>query len=164
MSTKTLLISESAAATMRRAAAAAYPDETGGILLGVRSGNTPWVVRAEEFVESTRGRNHFQIEAGATSAAVQRAQSDDIRLGYLGDWHSHPADIGPSRMDLWTLRRYSTVGPGGLATTLIVVRRQNHRWVLDSRRILRCRTVTCLIQLSGDLLPTRATLPGEIDE
>jgi proteasome lid subunit RPN8/RPN11 len=153
MSASEVLIAESAVASMRHAATAAYPNETGGILLGVLADNAPWVVLADELVDSVRGRNHFRIAAGATSDAVSRAQQADPRIGYLGDWHSHPANVGPSRTDLQTLQRYATVQRGGPATTLIVLRREHDQWELDPRRVFRWRTVTCSIHLTGDLPP-----------
>ncbi|MGE2836009.1 Mov34/MPN/PAD-1 family protein, partial [Mycobacterium sp. SMC-4] len=94
-----LLLAESARATLTAAAAHAHPCETGGILIGVLADGHPWVTAAIEIATTDRGRARYRIPGGATHAAVQRSRATDDRLGYLGDWHTHPADAGPSPTD-----------------------------------------------------------------
>ena len=99
------LMSENVSAALRRYARKADPDETGGILLGVRTNGRPWITGAVEIASRDRGRSHYRLPAGATTPVVTRARQQDPRLGYLGEWHSHPADIGPSPTDRATMRR-----------------------------------------------------------
>src|SRR5438046_7342933 len=94
-----VLVAESAEAFMRTAAARAYPHETGGILLGVWAERRPWVTHAREIGSPDRGPTHYVLPAGKTRALVEQMQHLDARLGYLGDWHTHPAEAAASPVD-----------------------------------------------------------------
>lgn len=150
--TPILLLSESAQASMTAAAAKAHPNETGGILIGVHNdGGHPWVTRAIEIATNDRGHHHYKIPSGATQPSVHAARRTDPRLGYLGDWHSHPADIGPSPTDLATLALYSIKHPRTPNPTLIVVRNTPDGRALDARRIVTVTPRPCELHLTGDL-------------
>ncbi|TWS22794.1 hypothetical protein FK268_17450 [Tsukamurella sputi] len=147
-----LLLSESAQATMLGAAATAHPNETGGILIGVHTdGGDPWVTCAMEIATNDRGRRHYKIPPGITQPSVHAARRTDPRVGYLGDWHSHPADVGPSPTDLATLAMYSIKHPRIPNPTLIVVRNTPIGRALDVRRIVTVAPRPCEVQLTGDL-------------
>lgn len=150
---------------MIAAAAKAHPRETGGILIGVHAvGGHPWVTHAIEITTSDRGPHHYKIPSGATQPSVHTARRRDPRLGYLGDWHSHPADIGPSPTDLATLGFYSIKHPRTPNPTLIVVRNIADGRALDARRIVSVKPRPCELRLTGDLpheLPTPDTTQGE---
>lgn len=147
-----LLLSESAQATMIDAAAKAHPNETGGILIGVHTdGGHPWVTCAIEIATDDRGHHHYRIPPGLTQPSVHAARRTDPRLGYLGDWHSHPADIGPSPTDLATLALYSIKRPRTPNPTLIVVRNTPVGRALDVRRIVTVAPRPCELHLTGDL-------------
>ncbi|MGI5190356.1 Mov34/MPN/PAD-1 family protein [Promicromonospora sp. CA-289599] len=147
-----LILSESAEYGMIRAAIKAHPTETGGILLGVYVDGKPWVTRAIEIPSSDRSRRHYKIPLGATHPAVYTARRDDHRLGYLGDWHTHPANVGPSPKDLATLALFSLKHPRAPNPTLVVVRNTADGHVLDTRRIVTAAPRPCEIRLAGDLL------------
>ncbi|MEU0094799.1 Mov34/MPN/PAD-1 family protein [Kribbella sp. NPDC006257] len=158
--TAILLLSESAQASMIAAAVKADPNETGGILIGVHTnGGHPWVTRAIEIATNDRGHHHYKIPSGATQPSVYAARRTDSRLGYLGDWHSHPADIGPSPTDLATLAVYSIKHPLTPNPTLIVVRNTPDGRVLDARRIVTVTPRSCDLHLTGDL-PEEPPTPG----
>lgn len=147
-----LLLSESAKTSIIAAAAKAHPNETGGILIGVHTENgQPWVTRAVEIATNDRGHNHYKIPSGATQPSVHAARRTDPRLGYLGDWHSHPVNVGPSSIDLATLATYSIKHPRTSNPTLIVVRNAPDGRVLDARRIVTVIPRTCELHLTGDL-------------
>lgn len=147
-----LLLSESAQASMIAAAARAHPKETGGILIGVHTNDGhPWVTRSIEIATDDRGHHHYKIPSGATQPIVHAARRTDPRLGYLGDWHSHPADIGPSTTDLTTLAVYSIKHPRTPNPTLIVVRNTTDGRALDVCRIVTVAPRPCELHLTGDL-------------
>jgi len=146
-----LVISESAKAAMIVAATKAHPEEIGGILVGVQVGNEPGVTGAIEIPSPHRGRHHYKIPAGATQPAVHAARRADQRLGYLGDWHTHPADVGPSPTDLATLAIYSIKHPRSLNPSLVVVRNSDDGYTLDARRITSVTPRICEVRLAGDL-------------
>ena len=131
---KQVLVAESASTALRRMAKRAHPKETGGILLGVRNGDRPWVTLAVEIPSPDRGRSHYRMPAGATTPAVVRAREDEPRLGYLGEWHSHPSDVGPSPTDRATMRRLALRHPR-TGLLLIVVRRGIDGPWLDLREL-----------------------------
>lgn len=145
-------MSENVSAVLRRHAREAEPNETGGILLGVRTNGRPWITHAVEIASQDRGRSHYRLPAGATSPAVDRARQQDPRLGYLGEWHSHPTDVGPSPTDRATMRRLA-LRCLGTGLILIVVRRGQQGHWLDLREtafpFLRKQDAV----LTGDLPP-----------
>lgn len=148
-----LNVSESAKAQMASAAARAHPNETGGVLVGVYLDGQPWVTAAIEIASTDRGRHHFKIPYGKTQPAVHAARQDDDRLGYLGDWHSHPHDVGPSTTDLATLGLISLKHPRSPNPTLVVIRHTNTGYALDARRIMTIAPRPCEVRLTGNLPP-----------
>jgi integrative and conjugative element protein (TIGR02256 family) len=159
--TKTIMLAESASATLARLARRAHPNETGGILLGVRNAGRPWITQAVEIPSTDRGRNHYRLPAGTTRAAVDRARDADPRLGYLGEWHSHPSDVAPSPTDRATMRRLAVRHPRTALVLIVVRRRDNGPW-LDVREMaypfLQRREPTP----TGDLaLPHFVDLPAD---
>ncbi|MFD9702111.1 SAVED domain-containing protein [Lentzea sp. NPDC059081] len=148
-----LLVSEAARDAMIAAAKRSHPWETGGILLGVLSEGRPWVTAVVEIPSEIRGPHHYELPGGATRPAVLSAREADHRLGYLGDWHSHPVDVGPSSTDLDSLRRNSSPHHEELNPTLVVVRSTRVGHVLDARRIIAGRPRSCDIQPTGGLPP-----------
>lgn len=149
--TKTILLAESASATLRRFARGAHPNETGGILLGVRTAGRPWITQAVEIPSTDRGRSHYRMPAGTTTAAVARAREGDPRLGYLGEWHSHPSDVGPSPTDRATMRWLALRHPRTVFVLIVVRRRDGGSAWLDVHEMalpfLHRREAT----LTGDL-------------
>ena len=104
-SRRQLLLSESAESVLIEAASSAYPNETGGILLGLRSQDDPWVTTVVELPSQQNGPAEYVIPAGATRTVVDALRVQDARLGYIGDWHAHTLDVGPSSVDRATMRR-----------------------------------------------------------
>lgn len=91
------------------AAAAARPRETGGILLGWWDGGQVAVRHAVEVPDpeataASWSRDELRAQV-ALDAAL--AEHEHPWLGYVGDWHSHPAACGPSAQDLVSIRRAS---------------------------------------------------------
>lgn len=146
-----LWITEAAQATMTTAAAKAHPVETGGILVGVHVDGHPWVISAIEIATTERGRSHFRIPGGADHRAVLNARTTDTRLGYLGDWHSHPHDVGHSPTDLASLALISIQKARDPNPTQIVLRRTENGYTLEARRIVTLIPRICTITLTGGL-------------
>jgi proteasome lid subunit RPN8/RPN11 len=91
------------------AAAAARPRETGGLLLGWWDSGRVAVRYAIEVTDphATAGswsRDQLRAQA-ALDAAL--AELNHPWLGYIGDWHSHPASCLASAQDLRSIRRAS---------------------------------------------------------
>lgn len=151
MSGERILLSESAALTMKAQARIAHPYETGGILLGVLSGKTPWITTTVEIPTMQRGRTHYRLPAGATHPAVREARRQDTRVGYLGDWHSHPSDTGPSPVDIATVFATAIRGRLRRGPLLVVARRNGNGYHLDVRQATLPRLDRMSVSLAGDL-------------
>jgi hypothetical protein len=130
-------IAEEAAATIALAAAAAHPDETGGVLVGVHThGSRPWVTRAVELRSPKATGTFYEVPPGARRKAIARLRRHDPRLGYLGEWHVHPADAAPSPVDTETLTRLASDPDAGCDRPLLLVaRRTPTGYVLDARQL-----------------------------
>jgi integrative and conjugative element protein (TIGR02256 family) len=144
-------MSESVLERLRASAARAHPLETGGILIGVTAGNSPWVTDAREFDSPERAPAQFILPRGVTRRAVRDARRLDGRLGYLGDWHSHPADVPASGTDLFTTR--TTALAMRRPVLLLVVRRHGKTYALEMSTTRGTRIVPCHILPAGDLPP-----------
>jgi hypothetical protein len=132
-------VSEGAECVVRDMADAAAPFETGGVLVGVATPDGVWVTEFATIAGRTRHHARFLIPAWATHAAVDAARRIDARMGYLGDWHTHPADVRPSGVDFATLRDLA-VGPFGSRRLLGLVRRVGPGWDLTMWALDRWQT------------------------
>ncbi|MEO3922751.1 Mov34/MPN/PAD-1 family protein [Micromonosporaceae bacterium B7E4] len=99
---------------------AALPHETGGILLGFRTPSLVVVTRTVTVVDpqsSWRGyvRRHRQAQA---RMAIGRGDAPPV-VGYVGEWHTHPADIGPSRTDLRALAAIARLAQGPVVLVVL---------------------------------------------
>jgi proteasome lid subunit RPN8/RPN11 len=133
-----LWLRESAAADVTRAAGAAHPVEIGGVLLGVYvAGRRPWVVQAVVVPSQNATHGSYELPAGARPAAVDSARRIDTRMGYLGDWHSHPADVGPSATDVRTMKTLAADDALCPHPVLVIARRTRRGYRLDARQLAR---------------------------
>lgn len=102
-------VSRSASKRIHSAARRADPRETGGLLLG-------WWQDGSIVIDSVI----VLADNGATGTSWTRYEDQaqerldtvldvnrDPYLGYVGDWHSHPAPVGASHTDLRSLTRSS---------------------------------------------------------
>lgn len=133
-----VFVVEEAFASVLALAEAASPFETGGIIVGVRTVDSVWITGFVEVDVATRHRARFVIPAGATHPAIDRLRHEDARLGYLGDWHSHTANIGPSAIDFSTLQDLA-LGSTGQRRMLGLVRRVCGAWAVELWALNRLR-------------------------
>src|SRR5439155_7454522 len=135
---RVVLLAESAEASMRDAAVRVHPRETGGILVGVWADGRPWVTHACEVRSPDAGPAHYVLPAGATRSLVKQMQRADSRLGYLGDWHTHPMDVAASGVDRQAVRRLAgAIGSDGREVVLLVSRRRDRDHVIDAHLAYR---------------------------
>lgn len=98
-----------AASALTTAAAAAHPRETGGVLLGWWDDGRVIVRDAVEVVDPAATSHSWSREHDRAQRALEAALTvrDHPWLGYVGDWHSHPAESGPSGQDRLSIRNAS---------------------------------------------------------
>lgn len=130
-------ITDAARTAMIKAAAAAHPKETGGVVIGVLDGDgAPYVVEAVE-LEAERPSTHaYVVPSDMTTAAIDDARTRNPDVGYLGEWHSHPSDQPASPTDAATMLRLSDQ-PETRDPVLLVLRpKQDHTFGLDAYVVL----------------------------
>ena len=109
----TLTVLTALEASARRAA----PNETGGILTGWREGSMVVVQHALRIDDATAQRATYQRRHQAAEEALIRhlRHVDDPRVGYVGEWHTHPLLQPPSETDWASLRSVARVAGGPVA-------------------------------------------------
>ncbi|HEX2039870.1 MAG TPA: ThiF family adenylyltransferase [Acidimicrobiales bacterium] len=117
---RTVDVSEQAQHKLRRLAEAALPNESGGVLVGCMIDDRPVVTEVIEIHDETATDRHYLVPEDATANAVAAARERDSRLGYLGEWHSHPAGSGPSTLDVAAMLG-AAEGSGTTEPVLILV-------------------------------------------
>jgi hypothetical protein len=117
-------IAEGAAAAITQTGMAAHPRETGGVLVGVHThGSRPWITHAVELPSKKATGSFYEVPAGARRKAIARLRRQDRRLGYLGEWHVHPADVEPSSTDTDTMSRLAADPEAGCKRPVLLVAR-----------------------------------------
>lgn len=143
-------ISEFAAATIRNCAGLAAPFETGGILIGVATPDGVWITTVIEVVVVDKRRTSYRAPARVTPMLVDEARKCDPRLGYIGDWHSHPADASASAVDLRTLRTI-TRGRADVKRVILVARTDGSTWRIEAWARADRNAVPIDLELTGGL-------------
>jgi len=85
-----LVLSGPAAADLRRFAAAAYPEEGCGVLIGQTSGAEVAIVEVTSArnLMTDRRRDRYELDPGAIVAAERSARQRGLDV--VGFWHTHP--------------------------------------------------------------------------
>jgi hypothetical protein len=150
-------LSERAARLVQEAATDALPDETGGVLIGVSVDDRPWITDAILIPSQKSSPVYYELPGEARHAAVDGARDRDRRLGYIGEWHSHTYDIGPSHMDRTTMARLAEHGGDCTEPVLLIARLRGGAHILEAHQ-----------QVGRLLKPLHASatgpLPAERDE
>jgi proteasome lid subunit RPN8/RPN11 len=96
-------------AAIAAAADAAHPCETGGLLLGWWDEGRVVVRHAIEVQDPEATHTSWVRLESTAQAALEEALDRHPHpwLGYVGDWHSHPAACGASSQDITSILRAS---------------------------------------------------------
>jgi integrative and conjugative element protein (TIGR02256 family) len=102
-------VHDAAVAVIQEAAERAAPTETGGILLGWWEDGMIMIDGAVEVVDQSATGTSWTRRQTEAQHLLDSAtsNSDNTNLGYVGDWHCHPALVGASSTDLHSLARSS---------------------------------------------------------
>jgi hypothetical protein len=155
-------IAESAAAAITHAGVAAHPRETGGVLVGVHThGSRPWITHAIELRSKKATGTFYEVPAGARRRAIARLRRQDPRLGYLGEWHVHPADVEPSSVDAATMSRLADDPHAGCERpVLLVARLTTAGYHLDARQLSHAKLRQLQVIATGPLAAPESS-PGK---
>jgi proteasome lid subunit RPN8/RPN11 len=157
-------LSEAGEREILSAACRNHPKEIGGVLIGVHAEGRPWVTLAVTVPPARAHATYYEIPAGARHQAVAAARRRDKRLGYLGDWHSHPIDVGPSDTDRKTMRDLASDSRSGCSRPVLLIarRRGEHYWLdahQQTRRTLRPLKLIAAGPLLSDADPESSFRP-----
>ena len=124
-----IIVRRSAIHHIQQCAARSDPRETGGILVGYRTDTAIVVVEAVEVCDREAATNRYHRDAkeaqGILDARLKEEPPPSL-LGFVGDWHSHPQNVGASSVDLATLRDNAL--SDGDTQALIVAKRVPEGW------------------------------------
>jgi integrative and conjugative element protein (TIGR02256 family) len=109
-------------------ALAALPRETGGILVGWHEDDTVVVIAMLAVPDKKAGRRHYvrnHKRAQKVLDQYREACADD-RIGYVGEWHSHPAPQPPSNVDYNALVDLATDVAGQVVLVVLAIHPDHH--------------------------------------
>lgn len=94
----------------------ALPREIGGILLGFRIPEAVVVTRVLVVPDPRSSRSTYLRHRGRAQALMETAFAEAPRVvGYVGEWHTHPRDVPPSRTDRRALGATARLATGPVA-------------------------------------------------
>ncbi len=99
-----VIITDEAMDIMLTAGLAELPYETGGILAGFRTEDQVVVTRAAIVPDVGSSRHDYQLQKQSATEELARLKvGTSAVVGFVGDWHTHPADVPPSSIDVTSL-------------------------------------------------------------
>lgn len=131
---KTIVRVRAAAATkLHNIAQQAMPQETGGLLLGWWDGNDIIIEDCTEVIDDHATGNSWVRHEQPAQKSLDAILTDSKMspIGYVGEWHSHPAVQGASATDLSSLRQSSALYEKPL---VMIVRLPNESFDLHAAR------------------------------
>lgn len=149
----TIDLTEAAQAQVREFTRGAIPNETGGVLLGCFVDGRPVVSAVVEITDDGATPTTYHVPEGATQDAVSAAKEIDARLGYLGEWHSHPSGAGPSPLDVAAMAALADSDDGATEPVLLIVQPSDGKPErIEAYVTTEGRLKPASICLTGDLL------------
>jgi integrative and conjugative element protein (TIGR02256 family) len=103
--------------------------ECGGILIGYREGQVVFVEDALSVADPTAGHSSYLRRSRPAEEVLARyleplaVEGEEFYLGYVGEWHTHPLPVPPSRTDRVAMRMMARRNPHAVA--MVVVARHN---------------------------------------
>jgi proteasome lid subunit RPN8/RPN11 len=122
-----LIIARSALAAAEQAAASRIPRETGGILIGFRAADDVYVADVLEVADDQSTGCRFVLREDSREEALARYRHEappECPFGYVGGWHSHPAQALASSRDMKTLHQEAKTAQD-LVAMMILMRAPN---------------------------------------
>lgn len=92
------------------------------MLFGARAGEDVHVVDVVQVQDAAATRRRFVLRKELREASIARYLAElpcGSPVGYVGTWHSHPADRGPSYVDRRTFRRQVRAAPDTIAMLVV---------------------------------------------
>lgn len=121
------------------------PLETGGILLGYREVKNVVITHALVVNGSGATKARYvrdDVRANQHLAEFLAEREEDDPIGYVGEWHSHPAPSGPSATDRDAMRAAAKAAEGPVALLVFIPGNNGAYFGLIARRQRLRRVVT----------------------
>lgn len=138
-------VSVDARETIASETAKRLPLETGGILLGYREVDNVVVTHALVVDGGGATRDRYfrdDVRANKRLAEFLADRAEDDPIGYVGEWHSHPAPSGPSTIDRNAMRAAAKAAGGPVALLVFTPGHTGAYFGLIARRQRLGRVVT----------------------
>ncbi len=118
-----ILIARAALDAVLAAGEQALPVETGGILLGFRTPDLVVVTRTLTVPDPRGSRHSYRRHRRRAQAQMAAAGINETPgIGYVGEWHTHPADCPPSRIDIRALTATARLTTAPVALIVLAYR------------------------------------------
>lgn len=118
-----ILITSTAVGSATTNGLAALPYETGGILLGFRTPDLVVVTRTLTVPDPRSSPHSYRRHRRRAQAQMAAAGIETTpAIGYVGEWHTHPADCPPSRTDIRALAATARLNTAPVALIVFAYR------------------------------------------
>lgn len=115
-----ILITSTAVGSATTNGLAALPRETGGVLLGFRTPDLVVVTRTLTVPDPRSSPHSYRRHRRRAQAQMAAAGIETTpAIGYVGEWHTHPADCPPSRTDIRALASTARLNPAPVALIVL---------------------------------------------
>lgn len=144
-STPSIDVRADAHETIASATAKRLPLEAGGILLGYREGDHVVITQALVVDGGGATKDRYvrdDVRANKRLAEFLSDRAEDDPIGYVGEWHSHPAPSGPSAIDRNAMRAAAKAAGGPVALLVFTPGDTGAYFGLIARRQRLGRVVT----------------------
>lgn len=128
----------------------ATPIETGGILLGYRSGRSVRVVGAAEVADPNATEASFTLRRDAAQARLDEVRSHfpaGSPVGFVGEWHVHPQASPPSSIDRRSIARLGRHYRRRVVSVVVV--REQTSWVPHGLVATWTRSRPCPVRIDN---------------
>jgi integrative and conjugative element protein (TIGR02256 family) len=138
-------VSADAHETIASETAKRLPHESGGILLGYREVDNVVITHAIVVDGGGATKDRYvrdDVRANELLAEFLSDRAEDDPIGYVGEWHSHPAPSGPSTIDRNALRAAAKAAQGPVALLVFTPSDAGAYFGLIARRQRLGRVIT----------------------
>lgn len=146
----TVDVSESAAADLVDCSERSAPAETGGILIGTTIGGRTTVASIVEINDQQATNDSYRIADGVVAGFVADASSSDDRLGYVGEWHSHPGGAPISTTDRASMMSIASQ-PDSPGPVLLLARHDPSGWEIEGYRATDVAVYRVALEERGEI-------------
>jgi integrative and conjugative element protein (TIGR02256 family) len=124
--------------------------ETGGLLLGWRHATGVYITDVIEVADAAAHRTGYRRRHALAQPLLEQALDDlpdGSPVGYVGEWHTHPAHQGPSWVDRFELRRISRRSVGMIALLVYAFDAHTDDWLPAGLCATRGRITRTVVQV-----------------